>query len=296
MPKTIQISRYVFHFDRESRVSKQRRCPICEHDGWCVFSECRQAVICGRCPSDRPVGRSGAGWLHRLDWAGPPPVWRRPARRKPTATEKPDWTREHRLCRGAYVSGGAPALHETLGVSADSLARVGVGWYAAWECWTFPMFDSKRHVIGLRTRHAVDHRKRSLTNSQSGVFWPLGLDPADPLWICEGPTNCAALLTLGVQAIGRSHNTGSMDLLTPILHAWKSRDIIIVPDRDHPGSDAAELTTIGLTALIGAALRARKYVKVVRPPGRKDIRESLQRGLTPATLLAVADAMPYRKG
>ena len=62
------------------RVSRDRRCPVCDHPDWCLVSADGTAAICARV-SDGAVKRCGeAGYLHHL------PNWR-PRRPQPRRIE-----------------------------------------------------------------------------------------------------------------------------------------------------------------------------------------------------------------
>ncbi len=69
------------------RVNKRNRCWVCHKPDWCLVSEDRQAAICARIESDKPVGNKGAGWLHILGTSLPlsPPKLRPEAKRTPKA-------------------------------------------------------------------------------------------------------------------------------------------------------------------------------------------------------------------
>ena len=47
------------------RVSRQKPCPVCDHDHWCYFIWDMTAVVCMRKPSDH-LTRCGEGWIHHL--------------------------------------------------------------------------------------------------------------------------------------------------------------------------------------------------------------------------------------
>ena len=46
------------------RVSRSRRCPVCDHADWCLVSRDGTAAICPRVESSKRIGDSG--YLHRL--------------------------------------------------------------------------------------------------------------------------------------------------------------------------------------------------------------------------------------
>lgn len=266
--------------------ARYQTCPICGHRDWCLVAKDGSAAICARTPSDRIVGNRGAGWLHKLgegkrDLAalmGPPPKQRPIVR---------DWSAFHAACVEALPD--QDDLARMLGVSDESLGLLGLGWSREHGCYTFPMRDGDNRIIGMRTRYR-NGAKRSITGSRNGLFIPQ-CQIAD-LWICEGPTDAAALLTIGITAIGRPSNTGGMDLVIALVRARRGwRDIVIVADRDGYGTHADELTLYGAHGLADQLRTMRRYVRIVRPPQDKDVRDWVRSGATKRTLLNHAKEM-----
>jgi DNA primase len=105
----------------------------------------------------------------------------------------------------------------------------------------------------------------------------------DSLLVCEGPTDCAALLTLGYDVIARASCTEGAAMLKELLKLDR-KDIIIMGDADEPkiqadgtvlrpGQDGAKRLALDLQ-------RAARSVRVVFPHDGKDIREWLRNGAT----------------
>jgi len=155
-------------------------------------------------------------------------------------------------------------LARSLGVSSHSLRRLGVGWNG-WA-WSFPMRDSAGVVVGIRLRKR-NGEKLAVRGGLEGLFIPSGLDPAAPLFIVEGPTDCAAVLDCGLSAIGRPCCSGAVEL-TGIVAA--GRPVVIVADADDAGRRGAER--------LAAALIVRcPDVRLIFPPnGAKDIRDAVR--------------------
>jgi DNA primase len=164
-------------------------------------------------------------------------------------------------------------LGRALGVSAASLERLGVGWDG--EAFTFPMRDERGAVIGIRRRFA-DGRKNCATGSRNGLFVPDGITGGGHLLVCEGPTDCAAALDLGFEAIGRPNCNSKVRMTVRYVGA---RPVIIVADNDVAGIAGAR----GLAEAL--AVRGRRVRIVVPPAGVKDLRAWRQRGLTAEGLL-----------
>lgn len=265
-----------------NRIRPNEKCVVCGHKGWCLIAADKSAAICGRTPSDKRCG--DAGWLHRLGESKP--VWNDPP---PRVEMRPivDWPKLVSECIGSLPD---YSLAQTLGVTVDSLRRLMLGWNRQLGCWTFPMSDSHGSPIGIRTRFP-NGDKRSIPGSQSGLFFPIGLDVQMPLWICEGPTDTAALLTLGFDAVGRPNNIGGLDLLCELIKRWECQAVYIVPDRDREDTAGAEATRRGTHLLQEACRWHGKRSKVIRPPHAKDIRDWMRNGGTAQSLRYIAGAM-----
>ena len=78
------------------------------------------------------------------------------------------------------------------------------------------MRNGAGEVVGVRLRKS-DGKKLSIKGSKEGLFIPTGLKPCDRLLIGEGPTDTAALLDLGFEAVGRPSCTGGGRLLPELV-------------------------------------------------------------------------------
>ncbi|MBM4019812.1 MAG: hypothetical protein FJ288_16075 [Planctomycetes bacterium] len=267
------------------RVTRREPCRICGRGDWCGVSEDRTVAICMRVKSDRPV-RNG-GWLHRTAAAVPPP--RPPCRVYVPAHPEPERDWQALLERWARRTSPAQRgwLAHILGVSAPSLQRLGAVVSDRPGVWAFPMFDAARQVIGIRLR-AEDGKKWAVAGSHNGLFWPGGLAGAAPLLVCEGPTDTAALLDLGYDAIGRPSCTGAVEMVIEVVRRLRRRDVVIVADADAPGIDGAGRLAEALTA-------ANRRPKVIRPLKCKDARAWVRAGATRAVVdCAIANAQHWR--
>ncbi len=270
------------------RVTKREPCKVCGRGDWCGLSPDRTVAVCMRVKSDRPV-RNG-GWLHRIAAAPPrpaPPVYVPPP--KDVDSGAIDWPallrrfqRDTRMCEVDRLAAG-------LGVSPGSLRRLGIAWAAPHRAWAFPMCDSAGERIGVRLR-AEDGRKWAVPGSHNGLFWPDGLSGSGPLLVCEGPTDTAALLDLGYDAIGRPSCTGAVEMVIEVVRALRRRDVVVMADADDPGIDGADRLARALT-------EAGRRPKVIRPLKCKDARAWVQSGATRAVVdCAIANALHWRAG
>lgn len=272
------------------RVTRIRPCPICKKPDWCRWGPDGSQVLCARILSPNKVGNNGAGWIHTLDANA-----ERFAKyeTKPTIEWRPsiNWIKLQAYYERMIAD--RKQLAESLGVSDTSLWSLRVGWSRNDRAYTFPMRDGHNAIIGMRTRKPSGEKK-SVAGSRNGIFIPQ-LAPLDTLWVCEGPTDCAALLTLGKFAIGRPSNTGGM--LHVLNYLTSHRDIkrlVILADRDAKPI-AAKLTMQAAKELASSAKSKCRSVKIIKPPlGVKDIREWVRNGATSAMLDCIAkDAMEF---
>jgi 5S rRNA maturation endonuclease (ribonuclease M5) len=260
------------------RPRKGERCPVCSKPDWCLLSNDGATVICSRATSPRPYGQ--AGWLHSLD-GSPLPTAESfiPAPRE--SSQFIDCPAILQRCIVDTPAAKRDALAASLGVSGESLHRLGAVWSKRHDAWAFPMSDGER-IVGIRLRNAAG-KKWAVTGSKQGLFIPADLSGTGPLLICEGPTDTAALLTLGFDAIGRPSCRGGENQIARLLKPYP--EIVIVADRDGPGLDGAKLL----------AERLWKPCKIIAPPRHKDARAWVQAGAKRASVEAVIAAARFRK-
>jgi len=249
------------------RVNKAHPCPVCEKPDWCLYSEDGSAAICARV-SEGSRKRSGdAGYLHilRTDDRGPKVV-RRIRRAEGKRKYLPDFDVLVRQYQLRMSQRQLRWLGASLGVSPQSLKRLCAGYDG--KAFTFPMRDENMRIIGIRRRFG-DGYKRALTGSTNGLFIPSGLNRDKPLFICEGPTDCAAALDLGFEAIGRP-NCDSKIAMT--VRLARGRRVVIICDNDVPGREGAKKLA---DELIGHC----PHVKIICPPcAGMDLREWKRQG------------------
>lgn len=267
------------------RTTKLKPCPICEHKSWCSVSQDGSVVVCMRVESPKPC-KSG-GWFHNL---------REPVKYKPAPHKsETELVKDFAALNSQYVD---KLLHinrlaEKLGVSIRSLERLEAGWNGNV---TFPMRDGSERIIGIRVR--CSKGKWCVPGSKQGLFWPEGVYSGSdyPLVICEGPTDCAALLTMGFDAIGRPACMGGTGYVIEFLKS-RRRDVIIMADKDppkqrpdgsvwYPGQE-------GAARLSKAIMPYVKSLKIVKPPFHKDVRQWHNAGANKEMLLSVVRNTRY---
>ena len=152
------------------------------------------------------------------------------------------------------------------------------------------MKDAGGDVVGIRLR-SVSGQKFAVTGSHNGLFIPRALPNLHgaPLFICEGPTDTAAMLDLGFNVVGRaSCNTGSR-LLSQYIGLVHPAEVVIVADADAPGRDGAGRLASALVAYVPC-------LRVITPPdGINDARAWKRTGATQSDIrTAIAAAVPRK--
>ena len=171
-----------------------------------------------------------------------------------------------------------------LGLTADSLLRLGIGWVAEYGVWSFPMCDGAGNICGIQLRPENGNRW-TMRGTKNGMFIPTRPNLPDArLMICEGVSDTAAALDLGFDnVIGRVNCTGGVELVTEFVRRTKPAKIVIMADRDRAG-------IVGANAL-ATPLLVYAPIHVVAPPEQaKDLREWTRQGATQADVGRLIDA------
>lgn len=188
------------------------------------------------------------------------------------------------LMRDWRAQGGdLQPVSDQLGVSSRSLEFLGVCWSVERDAAAFPMYDATGHnretPIGIRLR-TMDGHKFAVTGSRSGIFYPYvcyrDILPWKRLFICEGPTDTAACLDLGIFAIGRAACRGGKECVLSVLDQLQPDEVVIVMDNDGPGVAGAN-----------DLMRHIKQPKRAFVPPGKDLRKFMADGAT----VSIIDAM-----
>ena len=280
------------------RVNKDIPCPVCGKSDWCLVSADKSAAICARIEQGSTKRAGEAGWLFvfdgkrrtrnvecRMKNVERASSYQRPAasyqpKKNPSGTYPLPPSGYSPLAGGELINFAKLAaeyqrrcserqvryLGQSLGVSAVSLKRLGIGWDG--EAFCFPMCDAKQNIIGIR-RRLGNGRKICVTGSRNGLFIPAGIETAATLVVCEGPTDCAAALDLGQAAIGRPNCDSKIAMTVAFV---RRRPVVIVADRDSAGMHGAR-------KLYEALVKSGSSVRIVLPPvGIKDLRQWKQSG------------------
>lgn len=259
-------------------VSIRYPCGVCGRPDWCSVSADGGMAICMRVADGARRQARNGGYVHLLGHSAappPPPVDVRPIalpRDLPAVVEKG----VARTTRGWLT-----ALAVQLGLPSegpDALRRLRC-YREREEVAAFPMcIDGK--ITGVRYR-ARGGRKWSLRGGREGVLVPLDLATSvDTMAVVEGVTDAAAILALGIPALGRPSCRGAVAETVHLVTALRPRTVVVVLDRDEPG-------IVGGVALArGLASTCPDVRCVLPPPSHKDARAWIANGATREDVLA----------
>lgn len=251
------------------RVTRQRRCPVCDHDGWCSFTGDGRSVKCMRVQSDKPT--SNGGWMHRLD----APLPKQEITKRSHVTTFLDCDRMLANWRQSQ-NGQLEPFAATLGVSRMALESLGCVWASDHRAFAFPMRDAKGRVIGIRLRNDLG-RKWAVRGSKQGLFLNLTAvrGGGQTLLIVEGPTDAAAAIDLGFPVIGRPACLGCEDMIAEIVRKGSHVNTFIVADADEPGQRGAERLKAKLPRAKIITLPCKDLRRFVNDGGNRIIFEQL---------------------
>jgi len=277
------------------RVSKGKPCPVCSKHDWCLVTKDGSAAICPRSPSNKQVG--DAGFLHRLSESFS--AHQIDFRPREVVIDADQICTQYQSEMKAF---DYAKLSIALGVSIDSLVGIGTGKAVQYldGTYSFPMRDDCDRIIGVRLRNADGH-KWAVYGSKSGLFYG-SIEPNCDIYICEGPTDTAALMDWGFCAIGKPSCNAGNDYIVSMLKKLKPGLVVVVSDVDgreepckfctdqhcqhcKPGQVGAEKTAKAISA-IGIS------VKIIEPINAKDARQWKQLGASKKTVLSVVANTP----
>lgn len=177
---------------------------------------------------------------------------------------------------------------DLLGLTVDSLERLRAGWAEPHRATSWPMRDAAGRVIGVRLRCPETAKKWAVTGSRAGLFIPADLSiRGRRLFVAEGPTDAAALVSIDLPAVGVPSAGGAADLLARFVRERGPSDVVMVADADGPGRDGAER--------LAEALLPIRPVRVLSPPdGAKDARGWVGLGVGTDGIERSAEAAPVR--
>jgi hypothetical protein len=249
------------------RVDRQHPCKVCGKTDWCTYTTDGRIAKCPRV-SDGAVKYTDGGYVHIVDASVPAKRYSYEPAPLPQRDEK------LALLQRAMMASMTPTILSSwatrLGVSAESLRMLGAGVHRP-DVLAFPMVRHGVGLVGIRYR-ADSGRKWAQTGSKAGLFMPLRwqCDRSRLVMVCEGPTDTAAMLSLGFQCIGRPSAMGQERMVWEALA--NARHVVVWADDDESG--------VGYHGAEELVLRKPKEVesaRIITPPS-KDVREWITGG------------------
>lgn len=232
-----------------------------------------------RVRSDRPAKSGGWMWQCHLPIAAAPPL---SLRFKPQAPAI-NATKLHRDWLAATSPAALGAFAHELGLSVAALVSANAAWAELFSAWAFPMCDGHGNTLGIRLR-ANDGRKWAVRGSKQGIFIA-NVPPQPTLFVCEGPTDTAAAVELGLFSVGRPNCCcGGADIKI-FARRHQCNRVVMISDNDKPGLDGARK--------VGAEIKL--PFAVVVPPA-KDLREFVRLGGTRAMIENTLKGTIWRNG
>ncbi len=206
-----------------------------------------------RVASDRPC--KNGGWFHPVGTTSRQTVQIRP---------EPIITQDFAGLMASWSANGLSAFASTLGVKSEALQSLGCVWADTYRAWAFPMRSGDGSVIGIRLRNDAGH-KWAVKGSKQGLFCS-SYPASETGFVCEGPTDTAAAISIGLWAVGRPSCLGGNEHLKTLFRIKGVRRAVLLADNDAPGIQGAERLSseIGLpTALLVLPSKdVREFVKV----------------------------------
>lgn len=264
------------------RVSRAHPCQVCGKDSWCGYLEDGSRAFCARVREGAVSTAKNGAFVHRLsDDPGRP----RGPRVVTIEAPAPDLRTVVAAAVAATPASWIEHLANRLGMPApggvEALRRVG----AHRERPTVAGFPMTRHgrVVGIRYRSSSGS-KWARKGGKEGAFVPTGIEAGAPLWLVEGPTDCAALLSVGLPTVGRPSASGN-DAVVELVRTLRPSAAVVIADHD-TNHDVGQRTAAEL------ALRLVLLVPDVRtilpPGGAKDARAAIIAGARRSDFEAVA--------
>lgn len=265
------------------RVTRTHPCPVCQKPDWCGVSADGNVAHCMRVQSDKPI--ENGGWLHALKEPLPKFI---PREKPPQKSVAADFDAIYLGIKKNTTVEQLTAFSDTIGVSVASLDALGASWSDFHGAWAFPMRNFDGRVTGVRLRNSYG-QKWAIPGSKQGLFYdPLLESTSDRvLYVCEGPTDAAAAITLGLPCVGRAQSLGQADEIRHLCKRLGFTRVVIIADNDeakqradgsvwYPGQEGARR----LMADVKMA------AKLIIPP-MKDLRAWLCGGATLAALRCI---------
>jgi hypothetical protein len=229
---------------------------------------------------------------------GAPPAPAKPP--KPPPAPSPSQKRERlaslaRRAEAVKEAGPPPKLVDGLGVTAESLTRLGAGettrrsredgqWFDE-PVTAFPMRDGAGVIVGLQDRFRNGSPADETGNVSKGLFYDPAMPAGAVLLSVEGPTCVAAGLDMALAAVGRcsAHCPANVPQEIELAVRLRVETIIVILENDSrfnekkkywewPGYTGAVRRARELAALALARGSKVRVLCAFVPEGQKDVR------------------------
>jgi len=117
-----------------------------------------------------------------------------------------------------------------LGVTVQSLRDLEACYSPKDRATAFPMRDGYGNIVGIRLRSDGGF-KWAVTGSHQGIFLPR-CDSLRTAYVCEGPTDTAAALSIGLWSVGRASCSAGLSDIPKVFKRLKIQRAVIVSDND----------------------------------------------------------------
>ena len=231
---------------------------------------------------ESPQTARNGGWIHKPDARRPTTV-RISVDSPPPALNPADIERRWQGWNEKTSPDARSRFAGNLGVDEIALGVLGAVWAGEHHAWAFPMRNEDNRMIGIRFRNHTG-AKWALRGSHNGLFIPQR-PPADrTVYICEGPTDTAAALMLGLYAVGRPCCLGQEEMINLFMRRAGLKRAVIVADADEPGLQGADR----LQDLI-------RFSSCILIPMTKDLREFVRIGMDATMLNALMSGLKWSR-
>ena len=259
---------------RWMRVSKRKPCPVCGHADWCCWLSTGEVFWCMRTSAGSVPGfergkthpNGGTSWRPTIE----PPArlaMERDEAEVVRAKSAIPWSVIQCDCYREMTEDALEEAATSLRIPVSALQAFDIGWSAHWKAWTFPMrHPVSKRIVGIRTRTPCG-RKFALAGSRQGYFMCTYSRPQQRVFLVEGPTDAAAVHSLGLEVIGRA---SCLHLSHALREELAGRTVLVVADNDEAGRRGASRA---------AEYLDRSRVTVIAPPAQfKDMRAWISAG------------------
>lgn len=234
-----------------------------------------------------PMSDGNTGYWFSLGDASPRPVFmhkREPSKPVNFPALVAQWAKSTQPSKLLFLA-------DQIGVSPSSLVDLQCCYAEEHKAFAFPMSDGFGNIVGIRFRNFLGD-KWAMSGSRNAIFLPQSA-PDKMLTVCEGPTETAAALTMGLFAVGRaSCSTGGDD----IIHFIGRRQIfkvLIIANNDNKHRPDGSPWNPGLEGALKLQEQLPVPSCIVTLPC-KDLRDGIKLGFTSNDLEYLVRSMTWK--